>query len=152
MDRGRPMIHAVALLVLALAVTAVAQGGPPILSGPPLMLRLEGVIQPTREAAEHTGGFTVASLGFVDGKSAERRWLGVTAARTVEGDNPLEGKDVLDVVAPFQPNFLVAGSADLVADVRDVPPGTTLRIEGLVDGASRTYYLRRVEREHGHHG
>jgi len=56
------------------------------------------------------------------------------------------------VVAPFQPNLLVAGSADVVAELRDAPPGTSLTIEGLVDGDSRVYYLRSVTRGRGVRG
>ena len=50
-------------------------------------------------------------------------------------------------VAPFEPNLLVAGTADVVADMRDAPPGTALRVEGLVEPGSRIYYLRSVVRE-----
>jgi len=144
------MIHAVAPLVLALAVAAVARGEAPIPNAPMVVLRLEGVIEPTREAAGQTGGFTIASLGFLDGKSTVQRWLRVITARTMDGDDQFGGKDVLDAVAPFQPNFLIAGPADVMAGVRDAPSGTTLTIQGLVDRDSRTYYLSRVEREHDH--
>ena len=136
------------LLTIALALmttAAAAQDLPSDRFGPPLILRLKGVVEPTPEAARHTDGFAVVSLGFLgDGAPAER-WLGVDDARTL-GDGPL-GKDVLAVVEPFQPNLLVAGPADVVAELRDAPPGTVLDIEGLVDGDSRIYYLRRVERE-----
>ena len=143
-------VSLVALALLATAAVALAQHAPglgpfPNL-GPPLLLRLEGVIQPTRAAAEQTG-FTVTSLAL-PGESAEvQRWLGVTKARTMGGDQPLNGKDVLAVVAPFTPNFLVVGPKDLIARLRDAPPGTAVRLEGLVSRGSRTYYLRRVERD-----
>jgi hypothetical protein len=84
-----------------------------------------------------------ASLGFLG--SEERRWLGVDKARTVGGDQPLDGKDVLAIVAPFTPNLLVVGPADLVAPLRDAPPGTKVHVEGLVDRGARTYYLRRIQ-------
>src|SRR2546428_1994181 len=137
----------VALALLAMAAVAAAQRVPPLSSaGPPLLLKLEGVIQPTKAAAEHTG-FTVTSLAFAGGSTDELRWLGVTKARTVGGDQPLDGKDVLAVVAPLTPNFLVVGPKDLVAQLRDAPPGTAVRVEGLVNQGSRTYFLRRVERD-----
>ena len=44
-------------------------------------------------------------------------------------------------------NLVVAGTADVVADMRDAPPGTALRVEGLVEPGSRIYYLRSVVRE-----
>jgi hypothetical protein len=141
-------VPVVALALLAMAAGVAAQGGARPLpnAGPPLLLKLEGVIQPSKAAA--TGiGFTVTSFAFLGGKSQTERWLGVTKARTVGGDQPLDGKDVLAVVAPFTPNFLVVGPKDLVAQLRDAPPGTAVRIEGLVNRGSRTYFLRRVERD-----
>src|SRR5690348_9922544 len=118
-----------ALLVLSAAAAAQRLPGPPPgIAAPPLLLRLEGVLADTPEDARRTG-FAVVSLGFV--KSDARRYLGVTKARTFGGDQPLNGGDVLDIVAPFTPNFLVTGSDDLVANLRDVPPGTPVRVEGL---------------------
>jgi hypothetical protein len=69
----------------------------------------------------------------------------VNEAKTVGGDQPLDGKDVLEQVEPFKPNFLVAGSDDLITRLRNATPGTHVRIEGLVERGSRTYQLRRVE-------
>src|SRR3989442_11367946 len=90
--------------LLAMAAGAAAQRVPPFpATGPPLILKLEGVIQPTKAAAERTG-FTVTSLAFAGAPTGDQRWLGVTKARTVGGDQPLDGKDVLAVVAPFTPN------------------------------------------------
>ena len=137
-------------VVAALAVTAsaVAQHVPPLPAGPPLLLRLEGVIQLTKPAAERTGS-TVASFAFAGAPARETRWLGVTKARTFGGDQPLDGKDVLAAVAPFTPNFLVVGPKELVARLRDAPAGTAVRVEGLVHRGSRTYLLRRVEHDAG---
>ena len=109
--------------------------------GPPLLLRLEGKREPTAEAARAVG-FTVASFGFTGDGS--RLWLGVDDARTVGGDHPLDGKDVLEAVSPYTPNFLVAGSADLVSALRSAPDDAPLVVEGLVLRGSRIYYLRSV--------
>jgi hypothetical protein len=129
--------------LLLLSAGAAAQVRAPLPNvGPPLLLQLEGVVEATPAAARGKG-FGVTSFGFVG--SDARRWLAVTKARTVGGDQPLDGKDVLALVAPFTPNFLVAGPEDLVAQLRDAPPGTAVRVEGLVDRGARTYYLRRVE-------
>src|SRR5437773_959222 len=137
----------VVLALLATPTGAAAQRVPPFpASGPPLLLKLEGVIQPTRAAAERTG-FTVTSLAFAGAPTGEQRWLGVTKARTVGGDQPLDGKDVLAVVAPFKPNFLVVGPKELVAQLRDAPPGTAVRIEGSGSRGAHTSSPRRVERD-----
>jgi hypothetical protein len=139
---------AVALLIgLCASGLASAQripSGPFPSVGPPLLLRLEGTIEHSAEAARGKG-FTVTSLGFLG--SDARRWLAVTKARTFGGDQPLDGKDVLALVAPFTPNFLVTGPRPLLDRLLEAPPGTPVRIEGLVDRGSRTYQLRTVERE-----
>lgn len=144
--------HATALAVAALVAvvtfnvaTARADGLHPPLpnAGPPLILRLDGVLRPTAAAAK-SPGFAVTSFVFLGDASGRQRYLSVTDARTVGGDHPLLGKDVLNLVAPFNPNFLVAGAPPLVARLQEAPDGTVVRIEGLVTGAGRTYYLRDV--------
>jgi hypothetical protein len=143
--RSRLRLLGVLALTILVARDGVAQLPPPLPNvGPPLILRLDGVWQPTRAAARAVG-FTVASFAFLGDEQARTLWLGVTEARTVGGDNPVDGKDVLNAVAPFVPNLLIVGPKDLVARLRSAAPGTRLRIEGLVDRGSRTYYLRRIE-------
>ena len=133
-------------IVLALMATAVAADDTSSETVEPLILRLKGVVELTPGAARHTGAFAVASLGFLGRGAPAYRWLGVDEARTIGGDDPPEGKDVLEMVTPFDPNLFVAGAPDVVAQLRDAPPGTALDIEGLVDRDSRIYYLRRVKR------
>ena len=129
--------------VMTLAATAARSTGPPIVDvRKPLLLRLEGVVSATREAAAESG-FTATSLGFLGTTGVS--WLGVTDARTVGADQFVLGKDVLNAVAPFTPNLLVAGPPELASRLRGVPPGTRVVIEGLVDRGSRIYHLRRVE-------
>ena len=143
---GRMRRGLLPLLVLGLATAAAAGSlsGPLPNAGPPLLLRLEGVLEPSAEAARSTR-LPVASLGFLGEGSDIRRWLGVTKARTFGGDQALDGKAVLALLAPFTPNLLVTGPRAIVAELRDLPPGTAVRIEGLVSRGARTYYLRRVE-------
>jgi hypothetical protein len=144
-------VPVVALALFATAAGAAAQlgpggGGPFPNAAPPLLLKLEGVVQANEAAAKRTG-YTAISFAFLDGKGGTERWLGVTKARTVGGDQPLNGGDVLAAVAPFTPNFLVVGPESVVAQLREMPPGTAVRIAGLVNRGSRTYFLRRVERD-----
>ena len=149
--RPSAFIPAAFALIAALVAGDAAWGVPvspgPFPSGGPIILRLEGVIEPTPDASKRAGGFTVASFAFLGDHSEESRWLSVTDARTVGTDIAVDGKDVLEAVAPFEPNLLVAGMADVVADMRDAPPGTALRVEGLVEPGSRIYYLRSVVSE-----
>ena len=142
----RPGRAGVLLLGLVLALARPAGTGPPTPLpniGPPLLLRLQGVTAATPGAAAKVG-FRVVSLGFLGDDATGVRYLGVTDARTVGGDQFLNGKDVLEMLAPFQPMLLVTGPPDLVARLRDVPPGSRVEIEGLVERAARTYYLRSV--------
>jgi len=140
----------VILSALVLFFTAATQADEHVPTGPlpnvapPLLLQLDGVVAGSRRPAERKG-FTAVSLAFVG--SDARQWIGVNEARTVGGDQPLDGKAVLEQVEPFTPNFLVAGSNDLITRLRDARPGTHVRIEGLVERGSRTYQLRRVETE-----
>jgi len=133
----------VTILALLFATSAAAQDIPvpsPNV-GPPLILRLDGIIAASREGAVGKG-FAIVSFGF--SRSETRRWLAVKDARTVGGDNYLDGKDVLNILAPFDSDLLVVGPAELVGRVRDARAGTALRIEGLVDTGGRTYLLRSV--------
>src|SRR5438477_12868371 len=141
------------LSVTLLVLTAAAGADEHVPTGPlpnfavPLLLQLDGVVAGSRRPAERKG-FTAVSLAFVG--SDARQWIGVNEARTVGGDGPLDGKAVLEQVEPFTPNFLVAGSNDLITRLREATPGTHVRIEGLVERGSRTYQLRRVETEPRH--
>jgi hypothetical protein len=144
----RPLAGALLLAACVahgLASSARAQLRPPLPNaGPPLILQLEGILQPTKDAAR-ASGFDVASIGFL-GQGRERdRWLGVTKARTIGGDHPLDGRDVLAIVAPFQPNLLVTGPPEVVARLSDAPSGSRVSLEGLVDRGARTYYLRAAD-------
>ena len=135
-----------AIVALLFAASAAAQRGPGIQGpapnvGPPLILRLDGLIAESREGAVGKG-FSIVSLAFSGDDT--RRWLAVKDARTVGGDNYLDGKDVLNILAPFDQSLLVVGPADLVGRVRDASAGKPLRIEGLVDTGGRTYLLRSV--------
>src|SRR5437016_9085524 len=115
------------LLLLAAAARAderVPTGPLPNVQ-PPLLLRLDGIVAGSRRPAERKG-FTAVSLAFAG--SDARQWIGVNEARTIGGDEPIDGKAVLEQVEPFTPNFLVAGSDDLIARLRDATPGTHVRI------------------------
>lgn len=133
-----------AVLVLG-SMASLATELPSPRLGPALLLRLDGVLTTDRAVAE-TAGFTVASFAFLGhGKDADRL-IGVTEARTVGGDVPADGVNVLDAVAPFTPNFLASGAPAMVKDLLDLPSGTAIRIEGLVDRGSRTFLIRSFER------
>jgi hypothetical protein len=132
-------------LVLVTITVARAQVQPPIPNfGPPLVLRLEGVIHSDAAAAK-AAGFDVTSIELAGAPAKTVRWIGVTKAQTVSGDHFLDGKDVLAAMRPFRPNLFVPGPPALVGALRDAPDGAAVRLEGLVDRGARTYYLREVQ-------
>jgi hypothetical protein len=135
----------VALVVALWSAAAAAQPGvPPADIRKPLLLQLDGVVSPERPSARQRG-FALVSLGFLGESSKTQRWLDVVDARTLGGDQSLDGKDVLNALAPFTPHLLVAGPQPLVARLLEQPSGTRVVVEGLIDRGSRTYYLRSVE-------
>jgi hypothetical protein len=130
------------LLGVALTVSATELPLPRL--GPALLLRLDGVLTTDRAAADKAG-FTATSFQFLGHGADANRWLGVTDARTVGGDVPADGKDVLDAVAPFTPNFIGSGDEKQLKALLALPSGTAIRIEGLVDRGSRSFLLRSFE-------
>jgi hypothetical protein len=139
------LLHWSAVAALAVLAGAPAHAGDLLpVPSPPILLRLEGTIEPTPEAAAGKG-FTVVSLGFPGRATDERRSLAAEKARTVGADTGLDGKDVLDMVAPRWPNLLVTGPRTLVDPLLDAAPGTRVRTEGVVTRGSGTYYLRSVK-------
>jgi hypothetical protein len=141
----RSFLRILGVVLVMAAMAAVATELPSPRLGPALLLRLDGVLTADHAVAEKVG-FTVASFAFLGhGKDADRL-IGVTEARTVGGDVPADGVDVLDAVAPFKPNFLASGAPALVKDLLALPDGTAIRIEGLVDRGSRTFLIRSFER------
>lgn len=131
-----------AILVLAAAPVGGTSIPPFVAGGQPILLRIEGAISP--DAARHGDAFAVVQIGFLRSTHVPA-WLGVTAVRVVGGNTSVLGKDVLDALAPLRPNLLAAGPEALVVRLRDAPPGTQVRIEGLLRWP-RTYLLRAVDR------
>ncbi len=136
---------ATALALLATtARLVVAQAQIPLPNArAPMILRLDGALAPDK-ATTRAQGFTAVTLGFLDGGPHDVRFLAADDARTIGGDHPLLGKDVLNAVEGFDPNFLLAGPKPIVDQMRTLPGGTHIRLEGLVELGSRVYYLRSV--------
>lgn len=141
----RALARTLLIAVLGAAVSATATDIPAPKLGPALLLRLDGVLTTDRAVAAKAG-FTVTSFTFLRHGPEGDRWLGVTDARTVGGDVAPDGKDVLEAVAPFTPNFVGSGDATQLDALLALPSGTAVRIEGLVDRGSRTFLLRSFEK------
>ena len=130
-----------ALLAAAPAGTS-AQWNPP-LRLKPLILHLEGTMAADRRAAERLG-FAAVSFGIKGQDPRLRCWLGVDVAYPL-GDYPVLGKDILEDVRMYDPNFFAVGTPDLVTKLMEVRPGSRVVLEALADRASRTFYLRHVD-------
>ena len=125
--------------LVASTVAVYASDLPKLNVGPPLQLRLEGSFAPDRAHAL-AGGYDAIRMSIGD----RDRWFSARVARTVGGDQPRSGRDVLNALAPFQTSMRVVGSADLVRRIDDAPDGAPMSVEGLVDIESRSYLLRSI--------
>jgi hypothetical protein len=141
--RGQLIALGALATVLTVAPPSCSTAGPPFVDvRAPLLLRLEGIVTSSHEAARRVG-FAATSLELLD--TATRRWIGVSDVRTLGGDQFLMGKDVLAALAPFDPNLLVAGPPDLAMHLGEAPIGSRVTIEGIVIRSSRVFYLRRLD-------
>jgi hypothetical protein len=141
---ARPVrrIHGVVAIATLLGAPVFAQEQPVIGAARPIVFRLEGVLQARSERT--AVGFAVVSLGLLGGKR-ETLYLAVTQARTIGGDPGVLGKDILDAVRPFEPDLLVRGPGPLLDRLHAAAPGDQVVLEGLVNRAVRTYFLRDVQ-------
>jgi hypothetical protein len=104
----------------------------------PLVLRLSGHFAHDRAAARAEGADAVSMR--LDG---EVRWFASERARTL-GDYPLDGRDVLALVAPMYPNLVLVGPKALRERLLDATIGEAVELEGLLDRGSRVLLLRDV--------
>jgi hypothetical protein len=139
---------------LALALLLASPAGPRATVAPPiqvrqLILHLEGTMAPDRATAA-TLGFRAVSFGVKGQDPRLRLWLGVDKAYPL-GDYPVLGKDILENVQMYDPNFFVVGDRELVRRFLDLQPGSRVVLEALVDRGLRTFYLRHVDVAAGPH-
>ena len=134
------MLRAFAAAWLLLCGWSASAGHlPTIAVTPPLVLRLEGRFTEDREHARARGADAV-SVRRGDGE----RWFSAEKARTVGGDQTLDGRSVLAMLAPIHPNLIAVGSAALRDRLAAAPAGLPVALEGLVNRGSRTFLLRDV--------
>src|SRR2546428_8859349 len=89
----------IAALVAGDAAWDVPVSPGPFPSGGPVILRLEGGIEPTPDASKRAGGFTGASFAFLGDPPEESPGLSVPAARTLGTDTAVDGQAVLAALA-----------------------------------------------------
>jgi hypothetical protein len=77
--------------------------------------------------------------------SGENVRFQVTSARVTSGS--MKAANVFNQVRPYRPNFILRGPKELLATVRDAPPGTTLQISGQWRPGSQDLLVSSVERK-----
>jgi hypothetical protein len=105
----------------------------------PLILQLEGFFAVDRAAAQAHGADAVIMR-----VAGDDRWFSAVRARTVGGDQALDGRDVIARLTPIQPNLVVMGARELSDRLASAAVGTPVTMEGLVDRGSRSFLLRSV--------
>jgi hypothetical protein len=132
---------ALAFLAVALAslATAVASDFPGFGIERPLVLELQGFFAADRGAAQARGADAlVMRVGDDD------RWFSAVRARTIGGDQALDGRDVIAMLAPTRPNLIARGARELRDRLASAAVGEPVDVEGLVDRSSHSYLLRIV--------
>ncbi|HWP65079.1 MAG TPA: hypothetical protein VNO26_04090 [Candidatus Limnocylindria bacterium] len=135
------MRSAIAAVLLATVVLARGDAAAQVSAGQPQLLTIEGILAPDQAAADKVG-YDPLSLGFKGGES--RRWLGVVAARSLQGD-AFRGKEMIEHLLPNQPNLLVSGDAELVAKLQNAPDGSRVVVQGILVPQSRNWMIDKVD-------
>lgn len=125
---------------LVLPVLARAQGTGP--NAEVQLLTVLGQVVADEKTAEKVG-FDDLSIGFSTGPENKLVWLAVVKAEGWDGDG-FRGKALLDRVDGYTPNLTAAGKPDLVGKLQQMPVGSRVSIDGIVDLGPRTYLLGSV--------
>ncbi len=142
-DTGERSISVIALVALvAVASRGLADVPVPVPRTQPLILHVEGTMAGDRAAAARAG-FAVLSLAIAGANPAQRYWIGVEEVHAL-ADYPRLGKDILDDLHMYDPMLFAVGPPDLVERFAHIAPATRVVLEGLTNGAARTFYLRSI--------
>jgi len=134
----RTAIAALALgIVVLLGSAAQAQFSP----GQPQLFTIEGIVAPDQATAQKVG-YDGLSIGFQGGGA--QKWLGVVAARSLDGDS-FQGKELVETLLPKSPNLLVDGPKDVVAKLQNAANGSRVVVQGMLIPATRNWMIDSVK-------
>ena len=134
----RSVLRSIAFLT-ALGLTAVAHGQ--VSPGQPQLFTVEGILAPDQTSADKAG-YDPVSIGFEGGTGV--RWLGVVAARSLQGDS-FQGHEMVDSLLPNKPTFLVTGPDEIVSRLGKAPNGSRVIVQGILTPMTRNWMLDKVE-------
>ena len=126
-----------AVLLLGLVATAHGQVSP----GQPQLFTVEGILAPDQATADKVG-YDPVSIGFEGGTGI--RWLGVVAARSLQGDS-FQGHEMVDSLLPNKPTFLAMGPPEIVSKLGKAPNGSRVVIQGTLTPLTRNWMLDKVD-------
>jgi hypothetical protein len=136
----RSAIGSIGLTVL-LCLPAVARGQ--VSAGQPQLFTIEAILAPDQAAADKVG-YDPLSIGFSGGAAGDVRWIGVVAARSLQGDS-FQGRQVVESLLPKSPNLLASGPAEILSKLRAAPNGSRVVLQGILSPSTRNYMLDKVD-------
>jgi hypothetical protein len=134
-------IPGLVLLAALLPAAATAQG-PFDLTGTTIV-SLKGTLTGSRETAKETG-YEGISLGFTGQQADKVRWFGVAYA-SLFGGNTFDAKSMIYRGAHYTPTVRIVGPPELVNQLRELPDGTRVAIEGALEARSRNLLVDMVK-------
>jgi hypothetical protein len=128
-------------LVVMLCLPVVARGQMSV--GQPQLFTIEAILAPDQATADKVG-YDPLSIGFQGASDAGVRWIGVVAARSLDGDS-FQGKQVVENLLGNSPNLLVDSSAEIISKLRAAKNGSRIVLQGILSPPTRIYMLDKVE-------
>ena len=137
------MRSAISAVVVSAVVLLGSSAKAQFSAGQPQLFTIEGILAPDQPTANKVG-YDPLSIGFQGSNAGTTRWLGVVAARSLDGDS-FQGKELVETLLPKSPNVLVDGPKDVVAKLLGAPNGSKIVMQGMLIPASRNWMLDSVK-------
>ena len=131
------------LLLLAALLSPATAGaqGPTNLTGL-AVVSMKGTLAADEKTANETGWGGI-SFGFTGAAAGTIRWFGVVHA-SLFGGNTFDAKSAV-FRAHMVPSLIVAGPPELAKQLRELPDGTRVQIDGAIDRRSSNILLDLVK-------
>ena len=137
------MRSAISTVILSAVVLLGSNVRAQVSPGQPQLFTIEGILAPDQPTANKIG-YDPLSIGFQGSNAGTTRWLGVVAARSLDGDS-FQGKEMVETLLPKSPNVLVDGPKEIVSKLLAAPNGSKLVMQGMLIPESRIWMLSSVK-------